>query len=166
MEVLAQRFLDQRLTANGIIIEDHAVTPNIEGKFPSTLSEHDRRLAKGMGVADLIVDIRVRRRDFGDHHLGIFDLLLDVLEDDAWSIDLIDSAYCSKFQSPERAAHCVTGSHFGSTSLIIRCSGSVNYTRFFSSCMLSPSPRISLVKTSKLAGVPASSVFSPLTMLS
>ena len=41
-----------------------------------------------------------------------------------------------------------------------------NQTRFFSSCMLSPSPRISLVKTSKLAGVPASSVFSPLTMLS
>ena len=39
-------------------------------------------------------------------------------------------------------------------------------TRFFSSCMLSPSPRISLVNTSKLAGVPASSVFSPFTMLS
>ena len=39
-------------------------------------------------------------------------------------------------------------------------------TRFFSSCMLRPRPRISLVKTSKLAGVPASSVFSPLTMLS
>jgi hypothetical protein len=38
--------------------------------------------------------------------------------------------------------------------------------RFFSSCMLSPSPRISLVRTSKLAGVPASRVFSPLTMLS
>src|ERR1700722_18094160 len=31
--------------------------------------------------------------------------------------------------------------------------------RFFSSCMLSASPRISLVNTSKLAGVPASSVF-------
>ena len=38
--------------------------------------------------------------------------------------------------------------------------------RFFSSCMFSPRPRISLVRTSKLAGVPASSVFSPLTMLS
>ena len=38
--------------------------------------------------------------------------------------------------------------------------------RFFSSCMFSPRPRISLVSTSKLAGVPASSVFSPLTMLS
>jgi hypothetical protein len=38
--------------------------------------------------------------------------------------------------------------------------------RFFSSCMLSPRPRISLVNTSKLAGVPASRVFSPLTMLS
>ncbi len=39
-------------------------------------------------------------------------------------------------------------------------------TRFFSSCMLSPRPRISFVSTSKLAGVPASRVFSPLTMLS
>ena len=38
--------------------------------------------------------------------------------------------------------------------------------RFFSSCMFSPRPRISLVSTSKLAGVPASRVFSPLTMLS
>ena len=36
--------------------------------------------------------------------------------------------------------------------------------RFFSSCMFSPRPRISLVSTSKLAGVPASSVFSPLTI--
>jgi hypothetical protein len=36
--------------------------------------------------------------------------------------------------------------------------------RFFSNCMLSASPRISLVNTSKLAGVPASRVFSPLTI--
>jgi hypothetical protein len=36
--------------------------------------------------------------------------------------------------------------------------------RFFSSCMFRPRPRISLVKTSKLAGVPASRVFSPLTI--
>ncbi len=36
--------------------------------------------------------------------------------------------------------------------------------RFFSSCMFSARPRISLVSTSKLAGVPASSVFSPLTI--
>ena len=36
--------------------------------------------------------------------------------------------------------------------------------RFFSSCMFRPRPRISLVSTSKLAGVPASSVFSPLTI--
>ena len=41
-----------------------------------------------------------------------------------------------------------------------------NHPRFFSSCMFSPRPRISLVRTSKLAGVPASRVFSPLTMLS
>ena len=34
----------------------------------------------------------------------------------------------------------------------------------FSNRMLSPSPRISLVKTSKLAGVPASKEFSPLTI--
>lgn len=34
----------------------------------------------------------------------------------------------------------------------------------FSSCMFSPRPRISLVSTSKLAGVPACSVFSPLTI--
>jgi len=40
------------------------------------------------------------------------------------------------------------------------------YSRRFSSCMFNASPRISLVSTSKLAGVPASSVFSPLTMLS
>ncbi len=40
----------------------------------------------------------------------------------------------------------------------------VRYTRRFSSCMLRASPRISLVSTSKLAGVPASSVFSPLTI--
>ena len=39
-------------------------------------------------------------------------------------------------------------------------------SRFFSSCMFRPRPRISLVKTSKLVGVPASRVFSPLTMLS
>ena len=39
-----------------------------------------------------------------------------------------------------------------------------SYTRFFSSCILSPSPRISFVRTSKLAGVPASRVFSPLTI--
>ena len=39
-------------------------------------------------------------------------------------------------------------------------------TRLFSSCMFNARPRISLVSTSKLAGVPASSVFSPLTMLS
>ena len=36
--------------------------------------------------------------------------------------------------------------------------------RFFSNCMFKPSPRISFVSTSKLAGVPASSVFSPLTI--
>ena len=36
--------------------------------------------------------------------------------------------------------------------------------RRFSSCMFSARPRISLVNTSKLAGVPASSVFSPLTI--
>ena len=36
--------------------------------------------------------------------------------------------------------------------------------RRFSNCMFSPRPRISLVSTSKLAGVPASSVFSPLTI--
>ena len=35
---------------------------------------------------------------------------------------------------------------------------------FFSSCMFNARPRISLVSTSKLAGVPASSVFSPLTI--
>ena len=40
----------------------------------------------------------------------------------------------------------------------------IDQIRFFSSCMFSPSPRISLVKTSKLAGVPASRVFSPLTI--
>ena len=40
------------------------------------------------------------------------------------------------------------------------------HTRRFSSCMLRARPRISLVSTSKLAGVPASSVFSPFTMLS
>ena len=40
----------------------------------------------------------------------------------------------------------------------------VGYTRRFSNCMLRPRPRISLVKTSKLAGVPASRVFSPLTI--
>ena len=34
----------------------------------------------------------------------------------------------------------------------------------FSSCMFSPRPRISFVSTSKLAGVPASRVFSPLTI--
>ena len=45
-------------------------------------------------------------------------------------------------------------------------SSRINQTRFFSSCMFSPRPRISLVRTSKLAGVPASRVFSPLTMLS
>jgi hypothetical protein len=38
------------------------------------------------------------------------------------------------------------------------------YRRFFSSCMFRAKPRISLVSTSKLAGVPASSVFSPLTI--
>ncbi len=38
--------------------------------------------------------------------------------------------------------------------------------RAFSSCMFRAKPRISLVSTSKLAGVPASSVFSPLTMAS
>ena len=38
--------------------------------------------------------------------------------------------------------------------------------RRFSSDILRASPRISLVSTSKLAGVPASSVFSPFTMLS
>ena len=38
------------------------------------------------------------------------------------------------------------------------------HSRFFSNCMLSASPRISLVSTSKLAGVPASSVFSPFTI--
>ena len=36
--------------------------------------------------------------------------------------------------------------------------------RAFSNCMFRPRPRISLVNTSKLAGVPASSVFSPLTI--
>ena len=38
------------------------------------------------------------------------------------------------------------------------------YTRRFSNCIFRPRPRISLVNTSKLAGVPASSVFSPLTI--
>jgi hypothetical protein len=51
-------------------------------------------------------------------------------------------------------------------SLYKRGHAGFSQTRFFSSCMLRPRPRISLVKTSKLAGVPASSVFSPLTMLS
>ncbi len=36
--------------------------------------------------------------------------------------------------------------------------------RPFSSCIFSARPRISFVSTSKLAGVPASSVFSPLTI--
>ena len=40
------------------------------------------------------------------------------------------------------------------------------HTRRFSSDMLRARPRISLVSTSKLAGVPASRVFSPFTMLS
>jgi hypothetical protein len=38
------------------------------------------------------------------------------------------------------------------------------YRRFFSNCMFNARPRISLVSTSKLAGVPASNVFSPLTI--
>jgi hypothetical protein len=46
---------------------------------------------------------------------------------------------------------------------IVRLHGG-SQIRFFSSCMLSPRPRISLVRTSKLAGVPASRVFSPLTI--
>jgi len=42
--------------------------------------------------------------------------------------------------------------------------GREGYTRRFSNCMFRPRPRISFVSTSKLAGVPASSVFSPLTI--
>lgn len=36
--------------------------------------------------------------------------------------------------------------------------------RRFSNCIFNAKPRISLVKTSKLAGVPASRVFSPFTI--
>ncbi len=52
-----------------------------------------------------------------------------------------------------------------SNARLIACvSCGPHYTRFLISCIFSPRPRISLVRTSKLAGVPASRVFSPLTM--
>jgi len=52
-------------------------------------------------------------------------------------------------------------------SVHIRSSSSVVIAPFFfSSWMFRPRPRISLHKTSKLTGVPASSVFVPFTMLS
>ncbi len=51
-----------------------------------------------------------------------------------------------------------------SHSQSIKPSMTDRHMRFFSSCIFNASPRISLVNTSKLAGVPASSVFSPLTI--
>src|SRR5438874_10180603 len=49
---------------------------------------------------------------------------------------------------------------------IMSSSSSLTAPFFFSSWMFRPSPRISLQRTSKLTGVPASSVLVPFTMLS
>ena len=52
----------------------------------------------------------------------------------------------------------------GAPSLALTGDKAADQMRRFSSCMFNPKPRISFVKTSKLAGVPASSVFSPFTI--
>src|SRR3954454_9396466 len=61
-------------------------------------------------------------------------------------------------------SHEYHGPPTSSNLAIHEFSGQRRQIRFFSSCMLRPRPRISLVRTSKLAGVPASRVFSPLTI--
>ena len=74
------------------------------------------------------------------------------------------------FRASVSSVGCQVGARRKGPGPLIHCKGdrgrNYDQTRFFSSCMFRPRPRISLVNTSKLAGVPASSVFSPLTMLS
>src|SRR5262249_42469590 len=58
----------------------------------------------------------------------------------------------------------ISGWALANKEINANASCAIGYTRFFSNCMFSARPRISFVKTSKLAGVPASREFSPLTI--
>src|ERR1043166_6744486 len=63
VQMLTQRLLDQRFAANGVVVNDNAITSNIEGQFLAALCEKNRWLVERVGVADLIIDILIRRRD-------------------------------------------------------------------------------------------------------
>src|SRR2546421_632243 len=86
VQVLTECLLDQWFPADGIIVKDDAITPNIEWEILAALSEENGRFIERVGIADFVVDVLIWRRDFRDHHLGIFDLCLNILEDDSRSI--------------------------------------------------------------------------------
>src|SRR5216684_1593497 len=88
--MLPKRLLDQRFPTDRVVVKDDAITANIKGQVPTALGEKNRWLVERVGVADLIVDILVRCRDFRDHYFCVFDLPLNILEDDARPIYLVD----------------------------------------------------------------------------
>src|SRR5207253_6014543 len=68
VQMLTQHLLNQRLTADRVVIKDHAITPNIEGQFLAMLSKENRWLVERAGITDLIQQLCEEERllDFLD----------------------------------------------------------------------------------------------------